>query len=279
MGEWVKRGNLFVFEGGEAGGKTTQISLVKTYLESLGFRVESGREPGGVPSAERIRSCLLKPEEDPNFSYAREIEKVYSELRSEVSAVTQAFLLGSLANQHLFEKEDPKHGKDLCRLSELGLYMGARRPFHEAVVAPALEDPNCIFLSDRCGLSSRGYQGFGYDPTDHRFDEVIKRMNLLATGGIEYNLAFILDQEPKIGLAKTTTEEFGSKDRIERKPLEYHVNVRNGYLHMAKEDPERVKIVPYIKDDPRGMHKEIVKYIDQFIKDKELKCQKSQQAA
>jgi dTMP kinase len=51
---------LFIsFEGGEGGGKGTQITLLKQYLESKKYEVVVAREPGGVELSEKIRELLL----------------------------------------------------------------------------------------------------------------------------------------------------------------------------------------------------------------------------
>ncbi len=47
------------FEGIDFCGKTTQINLLKKYLEGLGRRVEIIREPGGTAISEKIREILL----------------------------------------------------------------------------------------------------------------------------------------------------------------------------------------------------------------------------
>jgi dTMP kinase len=47
------------FEGIDFCGKTTQINLLKKYLENLGRRVEIIREPGGTAISEKIREILL----------------------------------------------------------------------------------------------------------------------------------------------------------------------------------------------------------------------------
>lgn len=47
------------FEGIDFCGKTTQINLLKKYLENLGRRVEIIREPGGTSISEKIREILL----------------------------------------------------------------------------------------------------------------------------------------------------------------------------------------------------------------------------
>ncbi|MDS4041248.1 MAG: dTMP kinase [Candidatus Competibacter sp.] len=46
-------------EGGEGAGKTTQLVFIREYLERVGHRVVSTREPGGTALGEDIRSLLL----------------------------------------------------------------------------------------------------------------------------------------------------------------------------------------------------------------------------
>lgn len=53
------RGKFITFEGGEGTGKSTQAALLALRLESLGFRVQLTREPGGSPGAEIMRYVLL----------------------------------------------------------------------------------------------------------------------------------------------------------------------------------------------------------------------------
>jgi len=53
---------LFIsFEGGEGGGKSTQLGHLATYLERRGQNVIVTREPGGTPTAEKLRDFLLDP--------------------------------------------------------------------------------------------------------------------------------------------------------------------------------------------------------------------------
>lgn len=54
--------NIFItFEGGEGAGKTTQINLLKNYLEKNNIVVTMTREPGGDKISEQIRDIIKSP--------------------------------------------------------------------------------------------------------------------------------------------------------------------------------------------------------------------------
>lgn len=55
----MKKGFLISFEGGEGGGKSTQILRLREKLTSEGFDVVVLREPGGTPISEQIRDVVL----------------------------------------------------------------------------------------------------------------------------------------------------------------------------------------------------------------------------
>ena len=50
---------IISFEGIEGVGKSTQINLLKVYLESKNYLIEIYREPGSTPVGEKIRDILL----------------------------------------------------------------------------------------------------------------------------------------------------------------------------------------------------------------------------
>lgn len=58
-GDAGMRGKLFSFEGLDGVGKTTQIALVRAWLESTGRDVEVVHEPGGTPVGEGVRRLVL----------------------------------------------------------------------------------------------------------------------------------------------------------------------------------------------------------------------------
>ncbi len=56
------RGYFFVLEGPDGSGKSTQIELLKQYLEEAGYECIVTREPGGTVIGEKIRDIILNPD-------------------------------------------------------------------------------------------------------------------------------------------------------------------------------------------------------------------------
>lgn len=55
-------GIFITMEGPDGSGKTTQIDLLKKYLEYKGYDIVIAREPGGTVIGEAIREIILNPE-------------------------------------------------------------------------------------------------------------------------------------------------------------------------------------------------------------------------
>ena len=74
---------FITFEGGEGGGKSTQVKLLARSLENAGLSTVLTREPGGAPEAEEIRNLLVsgavdrwQPMSEVFLHYAARIEHV-----------------------------------------------------------------------------------------------------------------------------------------------------------------------------------------------------------
>lgn len=61
----MARGRFVTLEGGEGVGKSTNIEFLCALIRARGFDVLATREPGGTPTAERIRELLLEHGEEP----------------------------------------------------------------------------------------------------------------------------------------------------------------------------------------------------------------------
>lgn len=60
----MSRGRFISFEGGEGGGKSTQVRLLAERLRARGHEVVCTREPGGSTGAEALRALLVQGEVD-----------------------------------------------------------------------------------------------------------------------------------------------------------------------------------------------------------------------
>lgn len=61
------KGLFIVMEGPDGSGKTTQINLLKEYLEEAGYECLITREPGGTVIGEEVRQLILNPEHKEMF--------------------------------------------------------------------------------------------------------------------------------------------------------------------------------------------------------------------
>jgi len=128
--------------------------------------------------------------------------------------------------------------------SELFLFVAARAQHVAEVIRPALERGEVV-ICDRFGDSSVAYQGYGrgLGPDD------VRLANRMATQGLVPDLTVLLDVPVETGLARQELALSSSKggedvpDRIGQEAAEFHERVRQGYLAMAAEEPERFLVV------------------------------------
>jgi dTMP kinase len=117
---------------------------------------------------------------------------------------------------------------------ELFLFAASRAQLTSEVIRPALEREE-IVISDRFSDSTVAYQGYGRG-LDLSLIEIV---NNAATQGLRPDLIVLLDAEVEKGLGR---KQF-KKDRFEREEIAFHQRVREGYLKMAAQEPERWFVV------------------------------------
>jgi dTMP kinase len=148
--------------------------------------------------------------------------------------------LGNLIRQVLLEvRKQP-----IASPTELFLYLADRAQHIQEVIAPALEHGK-IVLCDRHTDSTLAYQGYG-----RGIDlDLLRRLNEMASRGIKPDLTLLLDCPVKVGLSRTAQRQLqggrrGSReDRFEREKVEFHERVRQGFLEMARLEPERFYVI------------------------------------
>ena len=174
-------------------------------LREAGHKVIETREPGGTPTAEKIRKVLLDS--------------------------------GTAG---------------LAPLAEMALMFASRAQHIAEVIEPGLAEGN-IVLCDRFTDSTEAYQGsgrrLGSDP--------VRQLHRIVCGDLEPDLTLLMDSNPHASVrrarrrnqrASKSSSRIHDENRFELETRSFFARVREGYLAIAKREPERVAIV-----DARGM--------------------------
>ena len=144
--------------------------------------------------------------------------------------------------------------KEMSSLTELFLYFASRSQHTSEKIKPLLKS-GTIVISDRYYDSTIAYQGEGRSIPQKTLIEI----NSFATGGLIPHLTFLIDLPAEIGLSRIK-----NRDRIEDETMDFHNRVRGAYLTMARENPDRIKIIDGAKDI-EDIHKEIVNIMLKYI--------------
>jgi len=114
------------------------------------------------------------------------------------------------------------------------LFLADRAQNIDMIVKPAIEAGK-IVLCDRHTDSTIAYQGYGRGIDIER----AKMLNKIATSGLVPDLTLVFDIDVETSMARVGVH----KDRMESAGIEFHEKVRKGYLEIAKQEPERVKVI------------------------------------
>ncbi|MCK4722387.1 MAG: dTMP kinase, partial [Dehalococcoidia bacterium] len=119
--------------------------------------------------------------------------------------------------------------------TELMLFNASRAQLVAEVIKPALKSGRVV-ISDRYADSTTVYQGYG-----RGLDlAMVKAVNKAATQGLTPDLTVLLDAPVETCFARKGTEK---RDRFEQEAVAFHNKVREGYLKLASEEPERWLVV------------------------------------
>lgn len=143
---------------------------------------------------------------------------------------------------------NPAH-TDMAMRCEMLLYMAARAQMMAKIIRPALQNGDVV-LCDRFVSSTLAYQLGG----DGLTREEITSVGEVAIAGRWPDLTLLFDLPVEQSQARVTAKFVPlfesaadlpdpTKDRIERRPLEYHRQVRQNYLAQASAFPERYAVI------------------------------------
>lgn len=114
------------------------------------------------------------------------------------------------------------------------LFLADRAQHIDCIIKPALKE-GVIVLCDRHTDSTVAYQGYGRGLNL----EQIHHLNKIATGGLKPDLTLVFDVDVQTSQSRVGKE----KDRMESAGLEFFERVRQGFLEIAKSEPDRVKVL------------------------------------
>ncbi len=135
------------------------------------------------------------------------------------------------------------------------LFLADRAQNIDVIVNPAVEAGQ-IVLCDRHIDSTVAYQGYGRGLDIER----INMLNNIATNSRKPDLTIVFDID-----VETSQKRVGSeKDRMESAGIEFHNRVRNGYLEIAKQEPQRVKVID-ASGDIEDIHNEVKRMINNLL--------------
>jgi dTMP kinase len=117
--------------------------------------------------------------------------------------------------------------------AEALLYAADRAHHVFSTIRPAL-DRGDVVITDRYFDSSIAYQGAGrvLEPGE------VARISRWATESLFPTLTILIDQPAEVGLGRLK-----SRDRLEAEPNDFHERVRQEFLQLAAQDPERYLVV------------------------------------
>ncbi|MFN7942736.1 MAG: dTMP kinase [Thermoanaerobaculia bacterium] len=135
---------------------------------------------------------------------------------------------------------DRKHGA-MDGIAELLLVFAARRQNLIEVIEPALAAGQHV-LCDRWSDSTRAYQGFGRGVSQ----EAIDAIDRLATGGRQPDRTLLFDLPPAVARRRGQSGRRRATrgiDRLDAESLAFYERVRDGYLDLARREPERFRVI------------------------------------
>jgi len=158
---------------------------------------------------------------------------------------------------------DPEHA-GMAPETELLLYMADRAEHIQTVIRPALADGTSV-LCDRFFDATIVYQGAARGLSA----EWTGRLHELLFAGLKPDLTLLLDLAPEAGLARARRQleqgvRASGEGRFEAESMDFHQRVRAGYLALARQDPERFRVIDAGRDEAQ-VRRDILAAVDMFL--------------
>ena len=144
-------------------------------------------------------------------------------------------------------------------LTELLVFAADRAQHVRRVLRPAIEAGRVV-LSDRYADATKAYQGAGRGFPPELISEIVQ----LATEGLKPDLTLLFDLPISDAVARTRRRSEGKAkngaDRLDAEDIEFHERVRESYLRLAAEEPQRFRII-----NSRGRVEETQRIVKEIV--------------
>lgn len=138
-------------------------------------------------------------------------------------------------------------GEPIDPATEVLLFAASRAQLVGCKILPALAEGTWV-VSDRFADSTTAYQGFG-----RGFGlEAMQVINAFAIREAQPAVTFLLDLPVEEGLARVrrrSAQRNRALDRIESETIAFHQRVRDGYLDLARREPNRFRLVDALQSE------------------------------
>lgn len=149
---------------------------------------------------------------------------------------------GTSVGEHIRDiLQHDRAAEPICPEAEVLLFSASRAQLVRRVILPALETGAWV-ISDRFADSTTVYQGIARGLGI----EAMLSLHRLAIGSAVPDLTLLLDLDVEEGfrrLAERQAREKCGPDRMERETREFHRRVRDGYLEIARREPDRFRVI------------------------------------
>lgn len=125
---------------------------------------------------------------------------------------------------------------DISPMTELLLFNASRNHLVKNVIIPELKQGKVV-VCDRFFDSTTVYQGYGRGLDMN----TVKAINIIGSKGLKPALTILLDISPAEGL--TRKKKRREHDRFEQEDTAFHQKIRDGYLKLAAEEPQRWMVI------------------------------------
>jgi len=136
----------------------------------------------------------------------------------------------------ILDPATPAHSQ----LAEALLFSAARADHLDALIRPALDRGRWV-ICDRFSDSTRVYQG----TVGGLSSELLGQLDAIVVGPTQPDLTILIDIDPVVGLARVASRRASAvpADRYEARSADYHQQLRDGFLAIARAEPMRCVVV------------------------------------